>query len=154
MIKLNRRVEYALIALKYMSAKKPGQLSTAKEISDKYGCPFDATSRVLQQMASAGILKSEQGAHGGYQIVKDLDKLHFYFLNELILGNQGIAKCFHKETEQDCELASTCNIVSPVRYLNNKLTDFLKSISVAEAIGIAEKKTTTSVGERVESYVI
>ena len=51
MIKIHRKVEYSLIALKHMSDRKPGQLTSAKEIAEVYGIPFDTVSRVLQQMA-------------------------------------------------------------------------------------------------------
>ena len=34
MVRLNRKIEYALVALKYMTGKIPGELTTAKEISD------------------------------------------------------------------------------------------------------------------------
>lgn len=136
MLRLNRKVEYALIALKYMNNKKPGQLSTAKEISERYGCPFDATSRALQIMAQNGILKSEQGAHGGYLIVRDLDKISFLQLHEMILGPLSVAKCMNHgdQQERDCELISTCNILSPLKNLNSRLVEFLQGLSVAEII--------------------
>ncbi len=138
MMRLNRKVEYSLIVLKYMSQKKPGQLSTAKEMSEKFNAPFDATSRVLQIMSQNGILKSEQGAQGGYQIIKELQRVSFHQLNEMILGPIAIAKCISKEGEGDCELQSSCNILSPIRLLNQKFLEFLKDLSVAEAIGLSE----------------
>lgn len=153
MMRLNRKIEYALIALKYMSQKKPGQLSTAKEMSEKFGAPFDATSRVLQLMAHAGILKSEQGAHGGYLIVKDLSKISFYQLNELVLGQFGITKCFIKSGEGDCELQSNCNILAPVKNLNNKIVEFFKSLSLAEVIGSPSFETSHSNSEQVGNHV-
>lgn len=51
MNKLNRKVEYALMALKFMSSKVPGELTSTKEVVESTGCPFDATARVMQQMA-------------------------------------------------------------------------------------------------------
>ncbi|MBI3315110.1 MAG: hypothetical protein HYZ86_04155 [Candidatus Omnitrophica bacterium] len=62
MFKINRKLEYALISLRHMSAKAPGQLTSAKEICDIYNTPFDPTSRVLQIMArsstvSTGIIR-------------------------------------------------------------------------------------------------
>lgn len=135
MMRLNRKVEYALIALRYMSEKKPGQLSSAKEISEKYGSPFDATSRVLQIMAQSGILKSEHGAQGGYQIVKDLGRVPLLQLNEIIMGPLGVTKCISRDGGESCELVSTCNIMTPVRNLNARLNEFFKNMSVAEILG-------------------
>jgi Rrf2 family protein len=138
MMRLNRKVEYALLALKYMSQKTPGQLTTAKEIAEKLGCPYDATSRVLQIMAANGILKSEHGSQGGYMIVRDLSKVNFLLLNEIILGPVEVAKCLQKEGDSECELLSSCNIMAPVKNLNAKLNVFFKEIPLAQILGLHE----------------
>lgn len=134
MNRINRKVEYALIALKHMRNKAPGERTTVKEIAAQYGCPTDVTARVLQALAGKAVLNSEQGAHGGYMIAKDLSRVSFYELLEMILGPMGVAKCLQEAQEGACDLRETCNIVSPIQLLNRKLSDFYKSLSVAELI--------------------
>lgn len=134
MNKINRKVEYALIGLKHMRGKQPGELTTIKEISSLYGCPFDATSRVMQILAQRGILRSEQGAHGGYQITKDLNRVSLHDVVEMIMGPIGMAKCLHGDAESACEIRETCNIVSPVTILNRKLAEFYKGVTIAEIL--------------------
>jgi Rrf2 family transcriptional regulator, nitric oxide-sensitive transcriptional repressor len=112
MNKINRKVEYALMALNHMRAKSPGELTSVKEISNLYGCPFDATARVLQILATHGILKSEQGAQGGYQLMKDLHRVSFLELSEMIMGPTSVAKCRDGSHEAECEIRSTCNILA------------------------------------------
>ncbi len=132
MKKLNRKIEYSLMALKHMSQKMPGELTTAKEVSDSYQAPFDATARVMQAMAQTGLLRSEQGASGGYQITKDLSKVSLEDLINVIEGPTQIAKCIHKETE--CEMQSNCNIISPIANLNNKLNEFYRNVTLRELL--------------------
>lgn len=133
MNKINRKLEYALMALKYMSQKIPGELTTAKEVSDAFHTPFDATARVMQQMAQkGGILRAEYGAAGGYQITKDLAKISIHDLVEIIEGPTALVKCLHKEGP--CEIQGTCNIVSPVTHLNERLTEFYKSLSLKDLL--------------------
>jgi Rrf2 family nitric oxide-sensitive transcriptional repressor len=132
MNKLNRKLEYSLIALKHMSDKNSDELTTAKEVSEKYHAPFDATARVMQMMAQKGLLKSEQGALGGYHISKDLKSVTLNDLIEIIQGPTQIAKCLHKA--EPCEIKFSCNIISPVENLNMRLTDFYKSVSVEEIL--------------------
>lgn len=134
MNKINRKVEYALIGLKHMRNKQPGELTTAKEISTFYGCPFDATARVMQVLAQKGILRAEHGAYGGYQITKDLTKVSFYDLMQMILGPVEVAKCMNEKGEVSCEIRETCNIISPVQNLNRKLVDFYRGLSVGELL--------------------
>src|SRR3989338_11026675 len=108
MFKINRKIEYALIALKYRSHPQPGQLTSAKTVCDVYGMPFDPTARVLQIMAQNDILKADQGAHGGYQIIKDLSKVTFSELADMIVGAIQIANCFHGHYSH-CDMVAGCN---------------------------------------------
>jgi Rrf2 family protein len=137
MNKLNRKIEYSLIALKHMSQKNPGELTTAKEVSESYQAPFDATARVMQVMAQKGLLKSEHGAFGGYQIMKDLSQVTLNDLIDIIQGPTQIARCIkHNSDLPDlpCDIRESCNIISPVNKLNTRLTEFYKSVFIDELI--------------------
>ena len=138
MNRINRKIEYALMALKHMSHKIPGELTTAKEVSDHFHSPFDATARVMQTMASRGLLRSEQGAFGGYQITRDLSKVNLLELVEMIEGPQSYARCVQKETP--CEIQSTCNIVSPIHHLSERVNEFYRGINLKELLLAAPPK--------------
>ena len=133
MFKINRKLEYALIALRHMSRKLPGQLTSAKEICDIYQSPFDPTSRVLQIMAQHEILRAEQGAHGGYQILKDLNRVNLYDLAQMIEGPIQIVNCFHGNYSH-CDMTSSCNVISPMLNLNERIAGLFKTISVKDLI--------------------
>ena len=133
MFKINRKIEYALISLKHMSHKSPGQLTTAKEICDAYHAPFDPTSRVLQIMAQQGILHAEQGAKGGYQVVKNLSKVTLKELSDTLIGPIEIANCFHGDYSS-CEITSACQIIAPMLNLNERINGLFGTIMVADLI--------------------
>ncbi|MCK5180651.1 MAG: Rrf2 family transcriptional regulator, partial [Candidatus Omnitrophica bacterium] len=120
MFKMNRKIEYALIALKHMSSKNPGQLTSAKEICDLYHTPFDPTSRVLQIMAQNSILNAAQGAKGGYQIVKDLSKTSTRELSDMIIGPIKITNCVHDDFSE-CDISSRCLISDAMVNLNESI---------------------------------
>jgi Rrf2 family transcriptional regulator, nitric oxide-sensitive transcriptional repressor len=134
MNKINRKIEYALMALKYMSQKIPGELTTAKEVSENFRTPFDATARVMQIMAQKGWLRSEQGAFGGYQITKDLSKVSMHDLIEIIEGRTAVVRCLHNSKDNSCEIQTTCNIASPISKLNFKLNEFYQGLNLKELL--------------------
>ena len=138
MNRINRKMEYALMALKYISHRYAGQLVTVKEICESTGIPFDATSRVMQLMVQKKILKSEHGAHGGYMLVKDLSKVSFYEVMEAIHGPLEVVRCVSGSGE--CEFFAGCNIKSPLINFNEKLVDFYKSLSVGSLFQAKEVK--------------
>ena len=77
MIKINRKVEYALIVLQHLQQSEPEVFVTARAICDQYHTPFDTTSRVMQIMNQRKILNSQQGTKGGYQLATDLGSINY-----------------------------------------------------------------------------
>ena len=130
MLKLSKNLEYALLALKYMSKDELEGKLTVKSLSNYLNAPFDPLSRVMQKMARANIIDSEKGVHGGYFLKEDLKKIS---LNDLILSLQGplkIVKCMSPEF--DCSMDSNCDIKSPVSLLSEKLVHFYSQVSLDE----------------------
>ncbi len=139
MNKIHRKVEYALISLKHMKQKQPGQLTTVKEICRAYGCSFDATSRVLQMMVQKGLLKSEQGAQGGYLILRDLKKVSLLDLIEMVVGPISVVKCLDTGKEQ-CDMETRCNVIAPLAFLNEQIVNFYRGISVDHMLSVSDRK--------------
>lgn len=122
------------MALKLMAQKRPGELTSAKEVADVTKCSFDVVARVMQSLAHHGLLRSEQGPQGGYNIIRDLQRVSVLELMEMIDGPMTVAKCLHEKTP--CDLKDTCNIQTPVELLNRKLNDFYRDLKVAELLKI------------------
>ena len=141
MFKINRKLEYALISLRHMSSKAPGQLTSAKEICDIYHTPFDPTSRVLQIMSQREIVRAEQGAYGGSQILKDLSKLTLFDLTRIIEGPMQLVNCIHGDNSH-CDMTSQCNVISPMLNLNERIAELFKTINVNDLI------SSRNLGER------
>ena len=133
MLKLNRKVEYGLVALKYMHSKPKGRLTTVREICEHHSTPFDPLAHVLRILNTEGILQSEQGAHGGYRIVANLEDISFAHLIEIIDGQLGFTDCI-KFKDCSCTLMERCNIISPMFAVNQQLLQFLRSISLATLV--------------------
>lgn len=147
MFKINRKLEYALMALKHMYGKHQGELTTAKEICTAYGSPFDATARVLQILAQKGVLSVSHGAHGGYHVHGDLRRVSFLDLCEWILGPMKVADCM--DEDDICQLTGECNIVGPIRALNTRLKDFYRDLSVRDLID-SERDAHARKQQRIE----
>ncbi len=118
-----------------MGQKNNTELTTAKEISQIYKTPFDVTARVLQIMAGKGILKSEQGVHGGYLLKRNFDTVSFLELAEAILGKLNMVDCLYDEDDCKCQMHDSCNITTPLSRLNEKTKDFYRSLMLQELIG-------------------
>lgn len=130
MIKINRKVEYALMVLKMMKEKGPQELTTAREVCDSYETPFDTTAKVMQQMNAAGILHSQKGVKGGYTLAKDLGSVTYMELVELIEGKSFMMDCH----EGPCEMIHKCNISQPIKRLNDYIINIFNSLTLCELL--------------------
>lgn len=133
MLKINRKVEYALMALKFMAAKNDGSLTSAREVCETFNVPFDTTAKVLQIMNSGGMLHSVKGIRGGYQLQKDLNDITYMQLARLVEGKEDVQFCQNSKGEV-CELYSNCNIANPLEQLNKKLNSYLEDLSLKELL--------------------
>lgn len=135
MLKLNRKVEYGLVAMKHMRGKPMGELTSVREICDVYNTPFDPVAHVLRILNTEGIVKSEQGAHGGYRLTRDLSKVHLAGFIEMIEGRLTWTDCAKDEKERRCGISESCNISEAMCAFNDKLLGFLRSVTLSELLG-------------------
>ena len=68
MVRLSKKVEYGLIAIRHIATKSFGEIVTAKEIADSYKIPYELLAKVLQKLTKSGLIISHQGVHGGYEL--------------------------------------------------------------------------------------
>jgi Rrf2 family transcriptional regulator, nitric oxide-sensitive transcriptional repressor len=140
MFKINKKVEYAMMALRHIYVKNRDELTSVKEICEKFGTPFDVTSRAMQKMVSGGILKSEKGAHGGYSLQTELNMINFLDFMEMVVEPLSLVNCV--ESENKCSMSGSCNIMSPLVNLNKRMRVFFTTISLKEMLDF-ESCTTT-----------
>jgi len=141
-LKVNRKVEYGLLALKHMSAKPQGELSTVREICECYGMPFDPLAHVLRVLNMKGLVQSEQGAYGGYRIAMDLALVPFADFVEMIEGQLAFAECVVRNDAQcqqakgkkTCDIRSRCNIQTSMHVIHQRMVQALQSLNLKELI--------------------
>lgn len=132
MLKVNKKVEYALMALKHMSSKKDGELTTARELCEKFNLPFDPVSKVMQALNTSGIVSSIKGAKGGYQIAKDLATVTYMELNSVIEGKNTIQLC--GEDKDCCDRKEVCIIKGSIDKLSSELYNHLEKITLKDLL--------------------
>lgn len=130
MLKINKKVEYALMALKFMALKPRDELTSAREICEEFKAPFDTMAKVMQILNNNGVLVSAKGIKGGYRLAISLSEISYGQLQEWIEGEP--SEHFCKNHKGTCELFGTCNIVTPIELLNSKIQHFLHGLSLEE----------------------
>ena len=129
MLKITRKVEYALIALRHMQLKQSDELTSTKEIATRYGVPLQLLAKTLQHMARDGIIEAVQGSAGGYRIATNLDQISMKDFFERLEGPLGMMDCYF---DSDCIQMGACNIRVPIQRINDNMRNLFSQMSVQE----------------------
>ncbi len=129
MLKITRKVEYALIALRHIQEKDSEKVTSTKEIAELYALPVELLAKTLQHLSREGILTAVQGPSGGYKIKKPLDEINMKDFFEKMEGPLGMMDCYF---DSDCTLISACNIRAPIQRLNDSMRSMFENMSVGE----------------------
>ena len=129
MLKITRKVEYALIALRHMQLKQSDELTSTKEIATRYGVPQQLLAKTLQHMARDGIIEAVQGPTGGYRVATNLDQISMKDFFEKLEGPLGIMDCYF---DSDCIQIGACNIRIPIQRINDNMRNLFSQMSVQE----------------------
>ena len=128
MMKLTKKADYGLIALKHL-AMNPGRGSaSAKDIADCYGIPQPLLAKILQKLARHGFLVSQHGTHGGYVLARDPASITALEVIRLIDGPVLLTSCVSGE----CYHTEKCNVREPLRRVHDRIMKLLDSITISE----------------------
>ncbi|HUI66271.1 MAG TPA: Rrf2 family transcriptional regulator [Bacteroidota bacterium] len=134
MVRLSKKVEYGLIAIRHIATKPVGEIVTAKEIADIYGIPYELLSKVLQKLTKSGLISSHQGVHGGYAMAKNPSELPVSMIINAIEGvSPAIAQCFASGPES-CTVFTVCTIKSPLTKVQENIERAFSSMTLAEIV--------------------
>jgi len=131
MLKLTKKVEYALIALRHMHQKGLECISSAKEIAEEYKVPYEILAKTLQQLARNQVVNAIQGPKGGYKINPGIDQMNLVQFIEMMEGPTGLVDC---QIKDDCLRFDTCNIRIPIANINRNVRRLLQNISLADIL--------------------
>lgn len=133
MIKFTKKIEYSLIALRYI-ANNSDKIVTAKEISTEFNIPSEMLAKILQKLKKENLLRSSQGINGGYKLNKNLNKISLSELVDIVEGKSAIVECLHEERFDDCEIIDKCSIRAPINKIQSELLELLKTKMISDFI--------------------
>jgi Rrf2 family protein len=133
MLKLTKKADYALMAMKHLadSARADGATASAsaKDVADSFGIPPEALAKILQRLAKAGLLISHHGTNGGYRLARPAHTISAFEVIQAIDGPLFITSCVTVRGE--CDQSDRCNIREPLRKVNESIEAVLKRIKIS-----------------------
>jgi Rrf2 family protein len=130
MLRLSKKSDYALMAMKHLAVKSDIATISAREIAAEYGIPIELMAKVLQRLARRGLLISTQGTRGGYRLAKPTSSISVADIIEAIDGPLTVTAC---STHDDhCGQYAKCNVRDPLWRIKDRILEALSTCSLAE----------------------
>ena len=130
MIKINRETDYATAILSVM-AQVADQPVSAAWLASQRGLPPAMVSKILKQLARAGLLISHRGAHGGYRLARAATAISVAEVVEAMEGPMAMTDCI-EGGGQACRYSSHCNMGSNWERINEAFYQALEGISISD----------------------
>ena len=131
MLRLSKKADYALIAMKHLALNQGGAPSvSAREIAEQYDIPIELMAKVLQRLVRSGLLVSTQGTRGGYTLRRGSASISVADVIQAIDGPFSVTAC---STENSgCDQYSKCSVRDPLWQIRERIAAALATVSVAE----------------------
>src|SRR6201997_2122492 len=136
MLRLTKKADYGLMALKYLAEQKDGSAHSAKDIAEAYHIPPQLLAKILQTLAKSGLLVSHAGTNGGYALAKSAKDISAFEVIRAIDGPLFITSCI--TIHGACDLTSTCTIKEPLRKVNDSIKELLSGIYISDLAEASE----------------
>jgi len=133
MLKLTKKADYGLIALKHLAVAGERGTASAKEIADAYGLPLPLLAKILQKLTKTGLLQSVSGSTGGYRLARHPRKISALEVIKAIDGPIILTTCF--TAHGHCDQSEKCTVREPLRKVHESIMQLLERITISEMAG-------------------
>ena len=130
MLRLSKKADYALMAVRHLALKSGPSSASAREIAEQYDIPIELMAKVLQRLVRAGLLISTQGTRGGYTLSRPSSSISVADVIQAIDGPFTVTAC--STEKNDCEQYSKCSIRDPLWQIRERIAVTLGTVSIAE----------------------
>ena len=130
MLRLSKKADYALIAMKHLAQKSGAPSTSAREIAEQYDIPIELMAKVLQRLVRTGLLVSTQGTRGGYTLGRPSATISVADEIQAIEGPFTVTAC--STDNNDCEQYGKCSIRDPLWRIKERIVSALGTVSLAE----------------------
>ena len=130
MLKLTKKADYALMAMKHLAEHGQAGACSAKDVAEAYGIPSEALAKILQRLAKSGLLVSQHGTNGGYTLARDAGKISAFEVIRAIDGPIILTHCFTEHS--GCDQSTLCPVREPLRKVHEGILNLLSGITISD----------------------
>jgi Rrf2 family protein len=134
MIRLSKRTDYGLMALRHLALLPAGAYLSAREIAREHRIPQALMAKLLQRLARRGLVASHHGTKGGYRIARPPSTISLREIIEAIEGPMAVVECLDP-CKPECGQDATCTVKAPLHQVQRRIVEMLGRTTVSDLTG-------------------
>ena len=132
-MKFSTKTTYALRALLRLIKTSPESMSLSS-IAKQEKLSLKYLEAIFADLKKAGLVKSEQGARGGYRLAKSATKISVLLVTEAIGEELKAFHCSSKDGKIYCQAGCSCGVNLVMTKVNQSIKETLSKIKLSELI--------------------
>ncbi len=131
MLRLGKLADYGLLITTFLA--KSDQQMTTEEVSNAIQLPLATVRKLMKLLVDAGIVVSQRGAKGGYQLASNPVDINIVDIIEAVDGPVMLTEC--SQEGNCCGRSANCNLSSNWQYLNKLVIQQFSDVSIYDMLG-------------------
>jgi FeS assembly SUF system regulator len=129
MLRIRKLTDYATAVMVALS-DAPGPVASAQELAERVHLELPTVSKLLKQLAHAGLVESFRGAHGGYRLARAAERISVADIVTAMEGPIGMTEC--SVQRGSCGLEAHCGVRVNWQRINQAIAAALAGVSLAD----------------------
>ena len=132
-MKLSTRGKYGVYTMVYLASREDSGPQSLKEITQGILLPENYIEQLLGSLRRAGLVKTVRGAHGGYQLAKEPDKITVGDIFDATEGKLSLSDCLG-DGAIPCPQSGSCPTRGVWEYLTDSINRLFSSVSLRDML--------------------
>src|SRR5688500_10305226 len=130
MLRLSKKADYALMAMKHLAVRTDSASASARAIAEQYDIPDELMAKVLQRLARRGLLPSHRGTLGGYRLSKGSSAISV--ADNIQAGDGPLTVTACSTEAENCGQYAKCSVRDPLWRIKDRILSALATCSLEE----------------------
>ncbi len=132
MLRINKRVDYAMRVVLALAKRPQGERVTARQIQDEMGVPQAFLRRIVADLSRTGLIRTYLGPKGGLQLARPPEEITMHDVITAIEGPVVLAACLYDH--DDCPMNGVCSIQNRWQQIQDAMVAQLRETTFADLL--------------------
>ena len=129
MLRISKLTDYGTVVMTYLAREK-GEVHAVSEIAAAIRLASPTVSKILKQLAHAGLVISHRGVKGGYALARSPSQISVVEIIDALEGPVGLTEC--GSGPGVCAQESGCSVRTNWQRINGAVREALANVTLAE----------------------